>query len=286
MMLQETGQSTAEKTLDNAREIGHWAYDFVLERGPSVVGALVTLFVGWMLARFLTRTLRGVLERGRVDPMLASFLSKLSYFALLAFVVVSSASMVGVQTASFVAVIGAAGLAVGFALQGSLSNFASGVMLLVFRPFRVGDFVEAAGTQGTVDEVGIFATTLKSPDNKRVIVSNSAVYGSTITNYSAHPTRRLDLVVGIAYGDDIRKAKDVLQRLVDAEQRILKEPASMVAVKELGDSSVNLLVRFWANTPDYWDVHFAMTEAIKLALDEAGISIPFPQRDVHLHQVA
>jgi small conductance mechanosensitive channel len=201
------------------------------------------------------------------------------------FVIVAAIGTLGVQTTSFVAVLGAAGLAVGFALQGSLSNFAAGVMLIVFRPFKAGDYVEAGGTAGSVQEVSIFTTVMKTPDNKKVIIPNSQITGGSITNYSAMETRRVDMVFGIGYGDNIKQAKDTLEQILAADERILKDPAPTIAVSELADSSVNFVVRPWVKTADYWAVYFDLTEKVKLTFDEKGISIPFPQQDVHMHQV-
>ncbi len=191
----------------------------------------------------------------------------------------------GLQTTSLLAIFGAAGLAVGLALKDSLSNFSSGVMLILFRPFKVGDFIEAAGTAGVVEEVRIFSTMIRSGDNRQIIIPNGQIYGGTIVNVSAKPTRRIDLVFGIGYGDDIKKAKQIIAEVIAADERILKDPAPGIALGELGDSSVDINVRPWVNTPDYWPVRADLLENVKLAFDANGISIPFPQRDVHLHEV-
>jgi small conductance mechanosensitive channel len=200
------------------------------------------------------------------------------------FVIIATINQIGVQTTSLIAILGAAGLAVGLAMQGSLANFAAGVLIVIFRPYKVGDFVEAAGVGGSVLQVQILTTILKTADNKQIVVPNAQIMGSIITNYSANPTRRVDLVVGISYDDDIDKARDTIKGLVDSDQRILKDPACVVAVSELGDSSVDFVVRPWVNTADYWAVKFDLTEAIKKRFDEEGLSFPYPQRDVHLHQ--
>jgi len=268
-----------EKVLD-------WLKNAGLEYGPSVGFALVVLVVGWIAAKIVRGVLRRVMLRARLDVTLAAFASNLVYFALLAFVIVSAMGQIGIQTGSFVAIVGAAGLAIGFALQGSLSNFASGVMLIMFRPFRAGDFVEVGGVAGSVEEVQIFSTILTTPDNKRIILPNSAVMGGTITNYSATGTRRIDMVFGIGYGDDLKKAKNILVKILDEHPAVLKDPAPVVVVGELADNSVNFNVRPWTNTPDYWTVYGDVTEAVKIQFDANDISIPFPQRDVHLHQVA
>jgi small conductance mechanosensitive channel len=260
--------------------------DFVGKYGPLAIKALLILFIGWIVSRILTSILRRVMRKANFDPALTAFLANFAYALLMVLVVVSAIQALEVATTSFVAVLGAAGLAVGFALQGSLSNFAAGVMLILFRPFKAGDYVEAGGIAGTIEEIQIFATMMRTPDNKRIIVPNSAITGGNIVNYSANDTRRIDLVFGIGYGDDIKKAKEVLTSLVTADERILKDPAPVVAVLELGDSSVNFAVRPWVKTADYWGVYFDLTEAVKTKFDAEQISIPFPQRDIHVHQAA
>jgi len=252
--------------------------------GPGVLKALAVLVIGWLIARALAGIARRMLDRSKIEATLAAFASRLLYAAMITLVLITALGKLGVPTASFVAVIGAAGLAVGFALQGSLSNFAAGIMLISFRPFKVGDFVEAAGVAGTIEEIQIFATRLRTPDNKAIIVPNAAITGANITNFSAKDARRVDMVFGISYGDDLKKAKAILEELLAADDRVLDDPAPRVAVLELGDSSVNFVVRPWVKTADYWDVLFDMTEAVKLAFDERNITIPFPQHDVHMHQ--
>ncbi|MDF1552120.1 MAG: mechanosensitive ion channel [Deferrisomatales bacterium] len=259
---------------------------FVTTYGLQVVGAVVILFVGKFAAGFADSAVRKVLGKAKTDPVLAGFLANLVRYAILAFTVIAALSKFGIQTTSFIAVLGAAGLAVGLALQGSLSNFAAGVLLLIFRPFSLDDWVSAGGATGKVVEIGIFTTTLHTGDNQKVIIPNSGVMGGNITNVNANPTRRVDLTAGISYGDDIGKAKEVLEKLLADHPKVLADPAPKVAVVALADSSVNFVVRPWVNTADYWDVYFEVTRAIKEELDKAGISIPFPQRDVHLHQVA
>jgi len=253
---------------------------------PQVAGAAVTLVLGYLVVRVLTAGIRRGMERAKVDPTLTSFAAHLVYMAGMVLLVISVLGQLGVNTTSFAAVLAAAGLAVGLALQGSLGNFASGVLLIFFRPFRVGDFVEAGGVSGTVEEVQVFASTLKTPDNKRITVPNSAITGGSIVNYSANPTRRIDLVFGIGYGDDIEKARQILERVLSDDTRILRDPAPLIAVLELADSSVNLAVRPWVNSGDYFTVRCDLLEKVKLEFDRQGISIPFPQRDVHMHQVA
>jgi small conductance mechanosensitive channel len=252
--------------------------------GLQIIGAIIVLLVGRIAAGWARRLTRKALERAEVDATLVPFIAKLVYYLLLAFVVIAVLGVFGVQTASLVAVLGAAGLAVGLALQGTLSNFAAGVMLLFFRPFKVGDFIDAGGTTGSVEEIGVFATTLKSPDNIKIVVPNSQVYGQTIKNFNGFDTRRIDLVVGISYDDDIGKAIDTIQRIVSADQRVMAEPETLIAVSNLGDSSVDLVVRPWCAGSDYWPLRFDLTRKIKEDLEAAGCSIPFPQTDVHLHQ--
>lgn len=253
---------------------------------PILLKAIAILFFGWIVAKIITAVVRRLLRSARVEPTIVSFTCNLTYMILLVFVVIAAIGKLGVDTTSFAAVVAAAGLAIGFALQGSLGNFAAGVMLLFFRPFKVGDFVEAAGVAGIVQEIQVFATVFNTPDNKRIICPNSAITGDNITNYSFNSTRRVDLVFGIGYADDIDKAKEAIQAILEKEGRVLEDPAFVVAVSELADSSVNFVVRPWVKTEDYWAVFFDLTEAIKKEFDGRGISIPFPQRDVHLHQVA
>jgi small conductance mechanosensitive channel len=251
--------------------------------GLKLVGAIAILIVGRLAAGWARRITRKGLERGNVDATLVPFLSKAVYYLLLAVVVIFVLSAFGIQTASLVAVLGAAGLAVGLALQGTLANFAAGVMLLVFRPFKVGDFIDAGGTSGSVLEIGIFSTTLKSPDNIKIVIPNGQVYGQTIKNYNGFDTRRIDLLVGVSYDDDIGVAIDTIRATVAADDRVLAEPPTQIAVSNLGDSSVDLVVRPWCADADYWAVRFDLTRRIKEELEAAGCSIPYPQTDVHLH---
>lgn len=252
--------------------------------GAKIVSALIIFLVGKWLARKLSQLLLGVMEKRELDPALRHFSSSLVYYGLLALVVISALGQLGIQTASLAAVIAAAGLAIGLAMQGSLSNFAAGFLLLVFRPFRIGDYVEMAGTAGTVEKILMFTTELKTPDNKQVIIPNSAATAGTIVNYSANPIRRLDLVIGISYDDDIDRAREAIRAVLDADPRVLADPAPFVAVSALADSSVNFVVRPWAKSADYWTLYCDLTEKIKKGLDAEGITIPYPQRDVHLHQ--
>ncbi|UTW06831.1 mechanosensitive ion channel family protein [Pseudomonas benzenivorans] len=257
----------------------------VLNYSGKLTLALVTLAVGWWLINGLTRKVGGLLETRNVDRALHSFIGSLASIALKVMLLVSVASMVGVETTSFIAAIGAAGLAIGLALQGSLANFAGGVLILLFRPFRAGDWIEGQGVAGTVDSIHIFHTTLKTADNKVVIVPNGSLSNSHITNYSREPKRRAEIKVGIDYAADINKAREVLLKIAE-DLRVLKDPAPVVYVVGLGDNSVDLSLRVWVETGDFWPVTFEFTELVKERFDEAGIGIPFPQRVVHLVQAS
>ncbi len=254
--------------------------------GLQVVGAIVIFVVGSIVARIVRRIARGVMERRRAAPILVSFVSEMTYVLLMVFVILAALSRLGVQMTSAIAVLGAAGLAVGLALQGSLANFAAGILLVIFRPFGAGHFIEAAGISGTVEELGLFTTQVVTPDNRTVIIPNGQVTGGNIINYSTKGTRRVDLVVGISYSADIAKAKAAILDVLGKDERVLKEPATFIGVLELADSSVNLAVRPWTTAENYWGVHFDALEAIKNRLDAEGIGIPFPQRDVHLFREA
>jgi small conductance mechanosensitive channel len=249
--------------------------------GLKVVGALGVVVLGRLLAGSMRSLTRKGLQRADFDPTLVPFLANLVFIALMTFVLISAAGLVGIPVTSFVAVIGAAGLAVALAFQGTLSNFSSGVMLLTFRPFKVGDFVEAGGVTGVVQEISIFTTTLHTPDNVRIIVPNTSISSSTIKNFSANPTRRIDLVMGVGYGDDLNVAIETIRTVLSEDERVLEDPAPQVAVSELGDSSVNIVVRPWVAGENYWPTRFALTKALKERLEAAGCEIPFPQRDLH-----
>ena len=254
-----------------------------LDFGMKALIALVIFYVGRTIARLVTRGLRNVMQAQEVDKILETFVSNLVYWALMFFVIIAAINHIGVQTTSLIAVMGAAGLAVGLALQGSLANFAAGVLIVMFRPYRAGDFVEAAGISGVVLQVQILTTVLKTSDNKQIIVPNGQIMSSIITNFSANDTRRVDMTIGVSYDDDLDKVRSTIKELVDAEDRILKDPECLIAVSELADSSVNFTVRPWVKTADYSGVMFDMTEAIKKRFDQEGISFPFPQQDVHLY---
>ena len=253
--------------------------------GTDLIVAIIIFIVGRWVAKWLARLTEKAMQRADADVTLVAFVRSIVYIALLTFVVMAAIAKLGIQTTSFIAVLGAAGFAIGLALQGSLGNFAAGVMLIIFRPFKAGDFVEAAGISGVVEEIKIFTTTLKTGDNKTIIVPNATITSSTIVNYSAKDTRRVDLTVGVGYGDDIDKVREVLSGIIAADDRIMSEPAPMIAVAELADSSVNFAVRSWVKSSDYWPVFFHLNETIKKRFDEEGISIPFPQQDVHVHTV-
>jgi len=253
----------------------------ILSYSVKVLVALVILYMGRWLSKSLTRMLEKALIHRKVDRAVVSFLSGIIQAAIMVATILIALSQVGIQTASFIAILGAAGLAIALALQGSLSNFASGVLIILFRPFRAGDFVDAAGVSGVVEKIEIFQTVMKSADNKRIIVPNSQITGSAIINYSAEKTRRVDLTVGISYESDLKKAKQLLEQILKADSRILAEPAPVIAVGALADSSVNILIRPWVNAADYWPVYWDTLEKIKLTFDENQIVIPFPQMDLH-----
>lgn len=257
-----------------------------LSWGGRILSALVVLLIGMWLARKFAKAFAKVLENRKIDVTLTKFLSTILYYIILVAVIIAAAAQVGINTASFLTVVGAASLAVGLALKDSLGNFASGVMLILFRPFRVGDYVTVGGESGTVEEIHIFNTILNTPDNQKKIIPNSLVSSNTITNVTANSTRRIDLLVGIGYDDDIKKAKETLESILAETSGVLPEPEPVVAVADLGESSVDLVVRPWVRTDEYWRVRFEITEKIKQRFDEQNISIPYPQRDVHMHGVA
>jgi small conductance mechanosensitive channel len=256
--------------------------DLGTDWGIKALAALAILIIGRWVAKGIRRGVRRMMEKGGVDPIIIGFVGSITYIALLAFVIIAALGQLGIQTTSFIAILGAAGLAVGLALQGSLANFAAGFLMIIFRPFKVGDFVEAAGVAGVVKDMQIFTTTLKTGDNKTIIIPNAKISGDNIINYSAEENRRVDMTVGVAYDADLSKVRDVLNDIISKDERILSDPAPQVAVAELADSSVNFVVRIWTKTGDYWGVKCDTTETIKNRFDEAGIGIPFPQRDIHI----
>lgn len=257
----------------------------ILAWGWKVLAALLIFVIGRWLARMVVGALKRVMARRGLDPMLSNFLGAILNTILLVAIVIAAVGQLGIQTTPLVAVLGAAGLAVGLALQGSLANFASGVMLVLFRPFSKDDFVEAGGTMGTVLEVGIFNTVLNTPDNRRIIVPNGQITSATITNYSAYDTRRIDLVIGVGYSDDLKLARDTIDQVIRAHDQVLSDPEPAILLMELADSSVNFAVRPWVSSADYWTVRSDLLEQIKSSLEEAGCSIPYPQRDIYVHQL-
>jgi len=271
-------------TLMSASDIERYINEYAIPWGINIAMAVAIYVIGRLVVGLLLSVFRRVMAKSKYDAMLVDFLEAILSALLMLFVIVASLDQLGVDTTSLVAILGAAGLAIGLSLQDSLKNFAAGVMLLVFKPFKSGDFVEAAGTSGTVKKIGIFTSTMTTPDNKEIIVPNGAIYAGNITNYSAKETRRVDMVVGIGYDADLKKAKTILREMLEADERVLADPAPTVAVAELADSSVNFVVRPWVKAADFWGVKFDFTEAVKLRFDEEGISIPFPQMDVHLHK--
>lgn len=256
----------------------------VAEYGLSILAALIILVVGLWVAKKVKVCFVTVMQKKEVDATLVGFFSSMLYGAFAVFVVIAAIGKLGVQTTSFIAVIGAAGLAIGLALQGSLSNFAAGVLLILFKPFKAGDFIKAGGEMGSVFHVGILMTELKSPENIKIIMPNSSIMNSSITNFSANDTRRVDMVIGVGYGDDLSKVKQIIEEMIAADERVLAEPAPFVGVSNLGESSVDFVVRPWTMSSDFWQFKCDFTKAIKEKFDAEGVSIPFPQRDVHILQ--
>ncbi|MCK9452729.1 MAG: mechanosensitive ion channel [Bacteroidales bacterium] len=257
--------------------------DFVVSYGIKLVGSILFLIIGlWVVAR-INKMLDKLMQRRHVEASLRGFLSSLLSAILKVVVVITVFGIAGVQMASFIAILGAASVAIALSLQGSLSNFAGGIIILLFKPFRVGDFIDGQGKMGTVEDIQIFHTTLKTTDNKVIIVPNGGLANSSITNFSKKETRRVEWTFGIGYGDSYEKARDILRRLIDADQRIHQDPEPFIRLTSLGDSSVNIVVRVWLNAGDYWEVFFEMNEKVYKTFSEQGINIPFPQMDVHLH---
>lgn len=258
----------------------YWATTYSVK----LIAAILIFIIGKWLAHKISSLITKLLKKNNIDATLVNFLESITYYTFLIVVIIATAGQLGINTTSFITIVGAAGLAIGLALKDSLSNFASGVMLIMFRPFKVGNFVNAGGVSGTVVSIALFNTILKTPDNQKIIVPNSKITNNVITNVTANDTRRVDLVIGISYDDDIKKAKEVLNRIIQEEDRILDTPKAKIAVSELADSSVNFIVRPWVKTSEYWDVYFDLTEKIKITFDEEGIHIPYPQQDVHLYK--
>ena len=258
------------------------AIQYGTEYGLKIIGALLIYYIGKMVANALRNLTGKALEHQKVETTLVEFATSAVYYALMAVVFLAAISNIGIQTTSFMAILGAAGLAVGLALKDTLSNIGSAVVILVFRPFKVGDYINAGGAEGTVDKISLFTTTISPVDNRLIIVPNSSITAGNITNFSSKPVRRVDHVIGIGYDEDIKKAKEVMYAVIEKSAHTIADPAPLVAVTDLGDSSVNFTVRAWVNSPDYWTAYFEIIEEVKYALDEAGISIPFPQMDVHM----
>ncbi len=264
-------------------EIVEKIYGILTVYGLKVIAAIAIFIIGRWVAKGIRKLIERIMKRGGVDKTIITFTGNMAYIALLAFVVIAAMGQLGIQTTSFIAVLGAAGLAIGLALQGSLSNFAAGFLLIIFRPFKVGDLIEGAGVSGVVEAIEIFTTQLKTPDNKTVIIPNAKLTDDNIINWTAKGTRRVDLVMGIGYDDDIDKARQIMADIIKADKRVLENPSTLIAIAELADSSVNFTVRPWVKVDDYWGVYFDLTEKIKKAFDQAGISIPYPQSDVHMY---
>jgi len=257
-------------------------YNYIIAITPKVFSALLTLVIGWWIVTKIANLIIRFMQRAKIDAALTQFLGSILKIVLKVLLIITAVSMLGVQMTSFIAIIGAAGLAVGLALQGSLANFAGGVLIILFRLYRVGDFIEAQGFMGTVQEIQIFNTVLNTVDNKRIIIPNGQLSNNTITNFTANDIRRVDLRIGVSYSDSIEKVKNVIFRIVDAHPLVFKEPEPLIRVVELGTSSVDFTVRVWCNKDDYWTIYFDLTEQIKIEFDKEGISIPFPQMDISL----
>ena len=258
--------------------------ELAVQYGLQLLAAIAIFIVGKMVAKWIRKLVTRVMKKAEIDQIIIGFTSNIAYIAVLAFVIVAALGQLGIQTTSFIAILGAAGLAVGLALQGSLANFAAGFLMIIFRPFKVGDFVEAAGVSGSVQSIQIFTTTLITPDNKTIIIPNGKIGNDNIINYSTQANRRVDLTVGVAYDADLKQVRSVLEDIVSKDDRILDDPAHQIAVSELADNSVNFVVRLWVKSEDYWGVFFDTNESVKVRFDDAGIGIPFPQRDVHLYE--
>lgn len=250
----------------------------------NILAAVAIIYFGRKIGKYVTAVFVSTLEKKSVDKAVSSFLSSIVYVLLMAAVTLMALGQLGIETTSFIAILGAAGLAIGLALKDSLSNFASGVIIILFRPFKAGEFVEVAGISGSVKTIEVFSTTINTPDNKIIIVPNSTITGNSIVNYSREETRRIDLVIGVSYDADLKHAKQILTDVVKADERVLENPKPNIAVSELADSSVNFVVRPWVKTVDYWGTYFSLMENIKIELDKAEIGIPYPQMDVHLHK--
>lgn len=270
--------------MENIDSLWEKFHDAVITFGPRLIGALIVLAIGWWIIKIIQQSLKKEFHKREMDLSLRGFLNSIIGIILKIMLLISVIGMLGVEMTSFIAIFAAAGLAVGLALSGTLQNFAGGVMILLFKPFKVGHYITAQGHSGTVNEIQIFNTVLKTPDNVTIIIPNGGLSTSSMTNYSMEPRRRVDFLFGIGYGDDVDKAKKVLRKLIDEDERILQDPEPFIAVKELGDSSVNIVVRAWAEAANYWAIYFDMHEKVYKAFDKEGLNIPFPQMDVHVHK--
>ena len=278
-------EKEADEAIETARVAIEEAINLLTAYGLDVIGAVLILIAGFWVARKVHLGVTKSLEKtGKIDLTLSQFFASLARYLVLIVTVLAVLSQFGIETTSLIAVVGAAGLAIGLALQGTLSNVAAGVMLLIFRPFKIGDFIEAAGQAGTIKELNLFVTEMATGDNIKIIVPNSKIWGDSIRNFSANPTRRVDLVMGISYDDDIDKAMDVMRQVITEDERVHKDPEPFIVVSELADSSVNFIVRVWVDSENYWPVKFSLTKAMKMRFDAEGINIPYPHRTVYLHQ--
>ncbi|EMY82561.1 mechanosensitive ion channel [Psychroflexus gondwanensis] len=273
-------------SIDSVGEYANYFLDKILSYLPSIIAALVILILGLWVIKLIIGRLRKIMEKREVDPGVRGFSLSILGVVLNILLFIVIITKLGVETTSFAAILAAAALAIGLALQGSLSNFAGGVLIIVLKPYRVGDFIEAQGESGTVTDISIFYTILTTTNNQRVIIPNGQLSNNKVTNYSYEPTRRNNMTVGISYDSDIKKSREVLLNIVNSDERVLKDPAPVVYVEGLGDNSVDLSLRFWANQADYWGLHFDTIEKLKTELEDAGVSFPFPQRDVHLYDMS
>ncbi|MBD3676496.1 MAG: mechanosensitive ion channel [Planctomycetaceae bacterium] len=284
LLLAQESEGEKPSAIPTREEVLQLIQDRGLEFAQNLILALLIFFVGRIVAKILKRVVEGVMRRAKFDETLLQFLGNIAMALMMTFVCLASLDMLGVDTTSLAAVLAAAGLAIGLALQGSLSNFAAGVMLILFRPFKSGDFIEAGGTAGIVEEIHIFHTLMKTPDNRKIVVPNSTITNGTITNNSANPTRRIDITVQCGYEDDLTAVKEFLWELIRADERILDDPEPFVAVTELASSGVNILIRPWTNSEDFWLTKCDLTERIKLGFDERGFTIPYPTQEIHIHK--
>ena len=274
----------AETTGNEVAKYTDMAIMYASEYGLKIIAAIAIFIIGKLVVKKVTNVTKTIMEKANIDRTLIEFAQSIIYFVLLLMVILASLNSLGVDTSSFLAIFGAATLAIGLALQGSLANVGAAVLIIIFRPFKVGDFIEAGGATGTVEEINLFSTIIAPLDNRTVIVPNGNIVGGNITNYSMKENRRVDHVFGIGYDDDLKLAKDTLMQILMDDDRVLKDPAPFVAVSELGDNSVNFITRAWVSTDDYWDVYFEQIEKVKLTFDEKGISFPYPQMDIHIDQ--